>query len=363
MIAPLRFHWSLSAVGDAFRRTLPVDRQSGAVLFDQYAEFCQIAERNGIDSLLMAIGSSRPDPTVLSVALAATTPRIKFLVACRSGLISPAYFVQQINTLASLTEGRVHINLVLGHTPAELRYYGDSLSHEERTQRTDEFLSICHAYWSGTAPVDFNGKYYRVAAGRIRTPFQNSGRNRPEIYIGGSSEGVVRLAARHADCLWRIPDNLDNLRQTADSLDQTGLGLLVSLITRPTHQEAWAAADALVKRFDEGAASAQKRFRDRSDSVGFRNTYDRAVESTDNAAAPCLWGGAVPYLGAPSVALVGSFEEIRDAIFAYRDAGVGQFLFMGWPDASEVEYFGQGVLPLIRAREKSLLSQVRMQTA
>lgn len=63
------------------------------------------------------------------------------------------------------------------------------------------------------------------------------------------------------------------------------------------------------------------------------------------------WGGAVPYLGSPSVALVGSFEEIRDALFVYRNAGVSQFLFMSWPDDREVDYFGQGVLPLVRARE------------
>ena len=256
----LRFHWSLSGVGDTFRRTLPVERQSGAVLFDQYAEFCQISERNGIESLLMAIGCARPDPTVLSVVLAGAASRIKFMLACRSGLISPAYFVQQINTLASLTEGRVHVNLVLGHTPNELRYYGDFLSHDERIRRTDEFLSICRSYWAGTSALDFSGTYYRVAAGRLRTPFQSSERSRPEIFIGGSSEGVVRLAARHADCLWRFPDSLDNIRRTALGLDQTALGMLVSLIARPTHKEAWDAADSMVRGFGETAASTQRSF-------------------------------------------------------------------------------------------------------
>jgi alkanesulfonate monooxygenase len=341
-------------VGDASRRALPVDRQSGAVLFERYAEFCRIAERNGIESLLMAIGCARPDPTLLSVALAGAASRIKFMVACRSGLISPAYFVQQINTLASLTEGRVHVNLVLGHTPNELRYYGDFLSHEERIERTQEFLSICRSYWTGTGALDFDGAYYRVAAGRLRTPFQCSGRNRPEIYMGGSSEGVIRLAARHADCLWRMPDNLENIRRTALCLDRTALGMLVSLIARPTHKEAWEAADAMVREFGEDAAGAQRRFRDSSDSVGFRNIYDRATASRDDEAAPCLWGGAVPYLGSPSIALVGSFEEICDALFVYRDAGVSQFLFMGRPDDREVEYFGQGVLPLVRARERCM---------
>jgi len=32
-------------------------------------------------------------------------------------------------------------------------------------------------------------------------------------------------------------------------------------------------------------------------------------------------------------------------------AGVTQFLFMGWPDQEEIDYFGSGVLPLVRAYE------------
>jgi alkanesulfonate monooxygenase len=351
---PLRFHWSLSAVGDSFRRTLPVERQSGTVLFDQYAEFCQIAERNGIESLLMAIGCSRPDPTLLSAALACSASRIKFMVACRSGLISPAYFVQQVNSLASLTDGRVHVNMVLGHTPHELRQYGDFLSHEERVRRTDEFLSICHAYWNAGGGVDFEGTYYRIVAGRIRTPFRSPGRTRPEIFIGGSSEDVTHLAARHADCLWRFPDTLESLRRTKLCLDRVELGILVSLIARPTHKEAWDQAEAMVQGLGESAAGTQRRFIEASDSVGFRAVYHRAVSSHNHAGDACLWTGAVPYLGAPAAALVGSFEEICDTLLLYRASGVSQFLFMGWPDGREVEYFGKGVLPLLREREKQL---------
>jgi alkanesulfonate monooxygenase len=350
----LRFHWSLSEAGQTFRRAIPVELQSGEVRLERYVEFCQLAERNGIDSLLMAIGSSRPDPMLLSAALSVRSSRIKFMVACRSGLISPAYFVQQINTLALLTDGRIHINMVLGHTPHELGYYGDFLSHDEQVRRTDDFLSICQAFWSSTSPVDFEGTYYQVKSGRIRTPFESGRRTRPEIYVAGSSNSVLEVASRHADCLWRLPDSLENLRQTARSLPGRELGMLVSLIARPTHEEACSAANAVVDRFGDSAAATQRKFLDRSDSTGFRAVYDPAASSTAEALGPCLWTGAVPYLGSRAIALVGSFEEICDALFVYWEAGVSQFLFMGWPDAREVEYFGQGVLPLVRARETAM---------
>jgi alkanesulfonate monooxygenase len=53
------------------------------------------------------------------------------------------------------------------------------------------------------------------------------------------------------------------------------------------------------------------------------------------------------------VAIVGSAGEVADALWAYRDAGVSQFLFMGWTDAEEMAGFARHVLPLIRAREEA----------
>src|SRR4029077_9645182 len=99
--------------------------------------------------------------------------QIKFMVACRPGLITPTLFVQQVNTLSTLIGGRVSINIVAGHTPNELRYYGDSLPHDERYARTDEFLTICRAFWARgeDGEVDFEGRHYRIDRGRLNTPF------------------------------------------------------------------------------------------------------------------------------------------------------------------------------------------------
>jgi alkanesulfonate monooxygenase len=346
----LRFHWSLSQVGQPFRRANDLSRQSGAVSLDPLIEFCQRAEHCGIDSMLMAIGSARPDPMLLSTALGMHIQKMKFMVACRSGLISPAYLVQQVNTLSALTGGRVHVNFVSGHTPHELHYYGDFLSHDERYARTAEFISVCRAFWANEE-VTFEGRFYRVAAGRIKTPFVSPTRSRPEIFVGGNSELAAGLAREHGDCLWRFPDTLDCLRASAKAAQPAQLGLLVSLIARPTSGEAWEVAHSLVERSGAGSAGVQQRFSERSDSVGFRNVYSRATQGSESWSAPCVWTGAVPFLGPPAIALVGSFEEVSEAILSYRDAGVRQFLFMGWPDTEEIEYFSQGVLPLVRSKE------------
>jgi alkanesulfonate monooxygenase len=59
----------------------------------------------------------------------------------------------------------------------------------------------------------------------------------------------------------------------------------------------------------------------------------------------------VPYLGPPSIALVGSPEEIVNALAEYQKVGVTRFLFMGHPDLEQMTFFGKEVLPMVRERE------------
>jgi alkanesulfonate monooxygenase len=349
-----RFHWSLSQVGDKFRRSRATTEMTGLLSLEAQVDFCRAAEEIGIDSVLMALGFTRPDPMVLSAMLGTYTTRIKFMVACRSGLISPTSFVQQVNTLSALTNGRVHINMVCGHTPHELKYYGDFLSHDERYERTDEFLTICRAFWRRETEVNFSGKYYRIEGGKLNTPFVSDERTGPEIYLGGNSEQAEQLAARHATCLWRFPDAPDELRPRIAPLLKKGIevGLLVSIIARPTRDEALEAARALIETVGEQSRAANKEFARKSDSVGFRSNFSLADSKETEWLTPNLWTGAIPYLGAPAIALVGSSEEIASAIWELREAGITQFLFMGWPDLEEMRFFGREVLPLIREKER-----------
>jgi len=351
--SPLRFHWSLSSAGDRLRGARSRAAMSGTPDLASHAEFCRQAEESGIESLLVAFGFHRPDPIALSGALGTLTQKIKFLIACRSGVTSPTYFVQQVNTIAALTGGRVAVNIVVGHSPHEHRYYGDFLPHDERYQRTDEFWTVCHALWRRDGPVSFEGRYYRVEEAKLNTPFCSADRQAPEIYIGGSSDLATELAVKHASCLLRPPDTPERLAPQVQHLQEHGveMGLLVSLIARPTREEALAAARALIEQPGEAARDVHRDFRGRSDSVAFTSSYALAEENRSDWLTPTLWTGAVPYLGAPAMALVGSAEEVAAAILEYRRIGISQFLFMGWPDIDEMTFFGQEVLPRVREAE------------
>ncbi|TCO46628.1 LLM class flavin-dependent oxidoreductase [Actinocrispum wychmicini] len=343
----MRFHWSLSSVGDPMRRANAAATTSGLPDLSAHKEFACRAEECGIESLLVAFGFSRPDPITWAAALGAVTSTVKFLVAVRSGIMSPTYFVQQVNTLSALTDGRVCVNAVAGRAPEEQRFYGDHLPHDQRYERTDEFWTICHALWRDDGPVTFTGRYYQVEDALLRTPFVS--RDRPEIYLGGSSDQAVALAVKHADCMFTLPDTPSRLASRIQPLlaGGTEVGLLVSLICRPTHDEAVAAAYRLIHVAGESATAVHESARRRTDSVGFGGMYDAAIRES-HWPTPYLWTGAVPYLGAPSIALVGSPEEIVAALAQYAAIGVTQVLFMGYPDLEQMTFFGAEILPRVR---------------
>jgi alkanesulfonate monooxygenase len=353
-VKPLRFHWSLSSAGQNFRGSQSRSVQSGVPNQRALLEFCQRAEECNIESLLTAFGFHRPDPIVVATALGTLTNKIKFMVAVRSGIFSPTVFVQQVNTVSSFLDGRISLNVVAGHTPGEQRFYGDFLEHDERYRRTDEFLTVCRAFWHGHSEVQFEGKYYRIENGRLNTPFVSGDRAAPEIFIGGNSLQAEQLAIDHADCLWRMPDTPEKLRLQASSLaaKNVDVGLLVSIISRPTHGEAIEAARSMIASLGEKPRQTHKEFARRSDSVAFTSVLHMVETAQTEWLTPYLWMGAVPYLGAPAVALVGSAAEVAASMIEYKRNGISQFLLMGWPDLEEMVFFSESVLPLVRKMER-----------
>ncbi|MBV9496291.1 MAG: LLM class flavin-dependent oxidoreductase [Acidobacteria bacterium] len=347
----LRFHWSMSSAGEKYRGA-QARAAVGVPSLDTLVRFCRHAEECEIESLLTAFGFHRPDPIVLASVLGTLTTKIKFMVAVRSGIFSPTVFVQQVNSVAAMTNGRICLNVVAGHTPEEQRSYGDFLTHDERYERTDEFLTVCDAFWRRESEVNFEGKYYRIEKGKLIVPFVAPDRTKPELFLGGNSARAEELAVKHADCLWRLPDKPAVLRERTAELIARGIevGLLVSLIVRPTRREAIAATEQLLEEVGGRPRRTHEEFAKRSDSVAFTSTFALA-EKNDAWLTDYLWSGAVPLLGAPAMAIVGSPEDVTEALFELREAGITQFLFMGWPDMEEMTNFHREVLPRVRARE------------
>lgn len=357
---PLRFHWRLPQGGErpvasrVFQASLP---ETGLPDLETQINFCRTAEECGIDSVLTAFGWAMPDSILLSAAVGMVTTKIKFIIAYRSGLICPTTFVHQLNTLSTLINGRFSINVVEGHSPQEQAFFGDFLSHDERYDRTEEFLAVCHAFWRRDGDVSFNGKYYRVEGGKLNTPFISDDRTWPELYIAGNSPPAKRLTLSQGSCWMRIAEAPEKVRAEIQPVLNEGkeVGLRLAVIARPTREEAVRTAYSLIEGTDSGFNDKQKEgdFVRKSDSASINTTYRLAKEEW---LTPWLWTGAVRTHGAPAIAMVGTPEEIASAVMEYKNIGISQFIISGWPKLEEMIYFGKEVLPLIRKKEAEAIS-------
>ena len=357
----LRFHWMMPKGGEVGMKTaqetsrVATTRTSSPAALpdmDGWTRFARCAEDAGIESVLLSFSRYEPDTILVACAMGQVTTRLKYIVAYRLGLMQPATFVQQINTLSGLIDGRVSLNIVAGSSAVEQRGYGDFLDHDERYARAEEFLKVCRAFWADNGDVDFTGKYCRVEKGKIYTPFQAPDRSAPEIYVSGHSEQAQHLALSQASCYLRLIDTPEKLAPIVSHFRAAGVEVCLRLcvVCRPTHDEALAAANALLP--SEEIGREERGILARSDS----KTLKDALAAADNVGwfNRNLWAGLVPYYGSSAMTLVGTPHDLVDAFLEYKKIGVTQFIIAGWPKLDEMMIFGREVLPLVRAAELAI---------
>lgn len=334
-------------------RVLTTRSMSPAALPDMegWARFGRLAEKAGIESVLLSFSRYEPDTMFVACAVGQVTRKLKFIVAYRTGLMQPTIFVQQINTLSGLIEGRLALNVVAGSSTQEQRGYGDFLEHDERYARADEFLKICRAFWDGDHDVSFEGRYCRVEGGDLLTPFIAPDRTAPEIYVSGHSDQAKQLAVSRGSSWLRLIDTPENLRAQVAEFRAKGIevSLRLCLICRPTREEAIAAANAL--KPDKQIEQEERGILSRSDS----QTLKGALATADEVGwmSKSLYAGLVPYYGSSAITLLGSPAEIAASFLEYKRIGVTQFIISGWPKLEEMVIFGRDVLPLVRRAEKN----------
>ncbi|WP_433266472.1 LLM class flavin-dependent oxidoreductase [Actinosynnema sp. CS-041913] len=356
-------HWFLPTSGDG--RTVVerfhANRSLGGAAqrdpdIDYLAQIAVAAERNGFTGVLTPTGTWCEDAWLTTAALIARTERLKFLVAFRPGVISPTLAAQMAATYQRISRGRLLLNVVTGGDAVEQRRFGDWLDHDQRYERTDEFLHIVRAVWSGR-PVDFAGTHYQVSGATLLAAPSPV----PSIYFGGSSDAALPVAARRADVYltWgeppaQVAEKIARVRALAGDRP-IRFGIRLHTISRDTSAEAWREAEKLLAALDPAQVErAQAQLR-ASQSVGQQRMV--ALHGGDLSKGvrgleihPGLWAGIGLVRGGAGTALVGSHAEVADLIEEYYALGVEEFVLSGYPHLEEAYWFGEGVRPELARR-------------
>jgi len=319
---------------------------------DYVRRFAQAHEAAGFDRVLVAYHSTGPDAFLVTSYAAAVTERIGFMLAHRPGFVEPTLAARKLATLDQFSGGRLAVHIISGGDDAEQRRDGDFLSHDERYARTDEYLAVLRRIWTSDRPFDHQGKYYRFEGGfsevkAVQTPHI-------PVYFGGASEAAIAVAGRHADvyALWgetheQVREQIARVRAAAK-----GRPVRFSVSFRPiladTEDAAWARADSILAQVREQRRASGIGVGDPKQSEGARRLL-AAAEGGDRVDKR-LWTAVARETGARanSTALVGTPDQVADALLDYYDLGVTTFLIRGFDPLEDAIDYGRALIPRTR---------------
>lgn len=373
----IHLHWYLPTNGDSREivgsgddsQLIGGPSRSGfrPATFDYLAQVARTAELLGFEAVLTPTGTWCEDAWITTAGLARETTRLKFLVAFRPGLISPTLAAHQAATFQRQTGGRLLLNIVTGGDPLEMKRFGDFLGHDERYERTGEFLAVLRGVsdpaTSGTG-FEYAGEHYRIEGARI--PFGQW--QLPKIFFGGASAIAQEVAARYVDTylVWGEPPEQEARRiaqvralaQAAKRERALTFGIRLHVISRDTEAQAWAEADRLIEKLTPERIAQARALLSRTESTGQKRMSAlhegrdpaRAVRARDLEIYPSLWSGYGLVRGGAGTALVGSHEQVADLIAQYHEVGFDHFILSGQPHVEEAYYFGEGATAVLRSR-------------
>lgn len=343
--------WFIPTHGDS--RYLGVTTGGRAVTFNYLKQVAQAVDHLGYTGALLPTGRSCEDAWVTASSLIPVTSKMKFLVAVRPGIMSPSQAARMAATFDRFSEGRLLINVVTGGDPVELAGDGLHLSHRERYELTDEFLTIWRNLLENRE-ADFTGKYLNVKGSKLLYPTVQQ--PYPPLYFGGSSEIGQEVAAKHVDVYltWgeppeKVKEKIDHVKKLASAQGRTvRFGIRLHVIVRETEDEAWDAANDLIRYVDDELIHASQKIFSRFDSVGQQRMTSLHNGSRDNLEiSPNLWAGVGLVRGGAGTALVGSPEIVAERMKEYAELGIETFILSGYPHLEEAYRTAELLFPYL----------------
>ncbi|MBN9986370.1 FMNH2-dependent alkanesulfonate monooxygenase [Rhizobium laguerreae] len=347
---PINFLWFIPTSGDG--TYLGSSDLNRAPEIGYLTQIAQAVDRLGYSGVLLPTGVACEESFVTAAALAAKTEKLQFLVAIRPGTASPAYYARLATTLDRISNGRLLLNIVVGGSPAELAGDGIHLEHDERYAHAEEFFTVFEELLEkGTA--SFDGKYIKATNARLGFPsVQNP---RPPLYFGGSSDAGIDFSVGRVDkyLTWgeppaQVAEKITKVRKAAGERGrEVSFGIRLHFIVRETDEEAWEAAERLIRHLDdETIREAQERFVHESDSVGQKRMAALHGGRRDKLeVSPNLWAGVGLVRAGAGTALVGSPKTVAARLREYQEIGVDTVIGSGYPHLEEAYRVAELLFP------------------
>jgi FMN-dependent oxidoreductase (nitrilotriacetate monooxygenase family) len=390
----------------------PSARQTDFNSLDHWVDLAKTLERGKFDAIFFAdvVGLYAPyrgderkyfeaglqvpsnDPSVLASAIAYATEHLGIAFTASILQEHPFNFARRISTLDHASKGRIAWNIVTNYLPNASRNFGlEGLTkHDERYAWADEYVDVTYKLWEGSweedalvqdvetgIHADYDkvhrinhvGPRYQVEGPHLVTP---SPQRTPLLFQAGASEAGRTFAAKNAEAVFiQSPNPLSASRDTSDIRSRAvavgrraqDLKFFQGLYVVPgsTEEEAKRLAAELDEWIDYDAQLSHM-----SGAVGIdfgHEDLDTPVGELQTEGVQSIVGWIkdlvtdrpatlrdVAHYTATNSRIVGTPEQIADALEVWRGAGVDGINLVNAEIPGSYEDFVDQVIPVLQQR-------------
>jgi alkanesulfonate monooxygenase len=325
---------------------------------DYITRFVRAHEAAGFDTGLVGYGATSVDGFSIASHALHVTEKFRVLIAHRPGFAQPTLVARKLATLDNLTGGgRVAMHFITGGDEADQHRDGDFVPHDDRYRRTAEYMEVIRRTLTSDEPFDYEGEFYRFeGAYSTVKPATDAG---IPLYFGGASGPALEAGAKNADTymLWGEPlaGIAERIAQIREVSAKYGRSPRFSISLRPilgqTEDQAWARAQEIGDRTQErvkGRDLADPGVRRNESSVGAARL--RAFAAEGDVLDERLWMRVARLTGSGgnSTALVGTAEQVADALLKYIQLGISTVLIRGFDPLGDAIDYGRELIPRLR---------------
>jgi alkanesulfonate monooxygenase len=356
-----------------------VDWMDGPVIDPEYlVDISRAHDDADFDRVLIGYGAVSPEGWAVASSVLHNTKRLKVLVAHRPGFVQPVLLARKAATLDHLTGGgRIAIHFITGGDEADQKREGDFVPHDARYRRTGEVMSLLRRVWTEDSPFDFEGEFfhYEGAFSSVKPTSEGA----IPLYFAGASPPAIAVGAEQADvyAFWGEPRAAVAARMETinAAAAERGRTMRYSISLRPiiadTEDEAWEKAEWIAATTADRIQLAKERMAGHKEDYrglgGEKNatfSVDRDTGGTTSVGRKRLiemsadqdvyderlWMKVANLTGAAgnSTALVGTPDQVAEAMLRYYDLGIGTLLLKGFDPLADVIDFGKELLPMVR---------------
>jgi len=276
------------------------------------------SEKYGYRGTLVYSDNRLVDPWVVTGLILDETTHLIPMVAVQPVYMHPYSVAKKISSIAFIYKRKIALNLIASGYLNDLKALGEPVDHDRRYDRLVEYTEIIQQLLTSTEGVTYEGEFYKI--NNLKLEPQMPADLLPDYYLSGSSEAAKVASSRLGVQLIQYPEPIEKLKKEGSNGKALIEGIQIGVLARHNHNKAWKEAHKRFPATQTGEMPHQP-VRKTSDTKRFKKLTDQNGNGKYQNTDSVYWLGPLEYYHSICPYLVGSYDEVANAIYKYLHAG------------------------------------------